>query len=254
MRTLLLVTAFTALGTTAARADQCAINDGPIAAKAAALVKKGATVLEFCEPCNDRSPGTAYTVTTSDIRGGELYVNGKGIDLAYLYLQTRPDEFENVGRLTRCGATRVSESIVNGRPRGPNGRPPMPPMPPRVTGPDDFAGVWNVRITTQYSSCPKVAPQGTEQVRWVMTNTGPAMVLELPSGNKLTGAIDTKGSFQKSTLRSLQRPSATALSLSQFAKDTFSGTLIRAESIAGSPRDPICVVHQNIWARREVTP
>jgi hypothetical protein len=253
MRTFLLTSVLALAAAGPALADQCAINSSPVTARAVALVKKGATVLEYCEPCGDKAPGAPYTVTTVDVRGGEVYINGKGIDLAYLYVQTQPDELENVGIATQCGAARVSSRISNGRPIGPprGPRPSMPPPPPRVTGVDDFAGTWNVRITTQYSSCPKVAPTGSEQVRWVTSNTGLDLALHLPSGTRLAGTIDAKGGFQRSTLRSVLRPSAVALQLSQFSKDSFGGTLIRAEALPGSPRDPVCVIHQNISARRE---
>jgi hypothetical protein len=253
---LSLVATGAVFASSTARADQCALNSPPVAATAAKLVKQGATVLDYCEPCGDRAPGKPYTVNTVGLARGELVVNGADVDLAYLFLQTAPGEFRNVGIMTMCGAEDVSEWIRGGKPSGPvartpsRARPPIPPPPPRASGPDDLAGLWNVRITTKYSSCPGVRA-GSEQTTWRITTNGGVLELESADGAMLGGPVEIQPrSTLKATLRPKLHPSGTVLSLSMFFKDQLHGTLVRAKVLAGTARDPVCVVQQELSARR----
>ncbi|HEY5937440.1 MAG TPA: hypothetical protein VIU61_22495, partial [Kofleriaceae bacterium] len=147
---LLLFGALLATTTHAAHADQCAKNPKAVIDGAAYLVKKGATVLEYCEPCRDAAPGKPYVVQTVAVKDGELYINGATVDLAYLFLKTGPDEFKNIGHLTGCDASGTSMKITGGKPSGPTatpppspgGRPPPPPPSPRPSSADELAGEW----------------------------------------------------------------------------------------------------------------
>ena len=223
-----------------AAADQCAKNPTAIAEKAAALVKKGANVLEFCEPCGDRAPGPGYVVRTVEVRDGELIVNGAGVDLAYLFVRTGPDERVNVGVQTACGASDVSEAIRGGKPTGPVKRPrpssphPLPPPSPRATSPAELAGTWNVRLTTRYSSCTVAAAPAFAE--WTLAYDG-ALDASAPS------------SLFRATLKPRRHPSGAAIQLSMFLKDRFSGWIITSvRTRQGS--DPVCVIYQDVSATR----
>jgi hypothetical protein len=247
----------TALSAPAARADQCALNPVSVGQAAGKLVKPGATVLEFCEPCGDKAPGQPYKVTSVSFQQGQLAVNAKTVDLAYLYVETGAGEFRNVGIAANCIASDVSEWIRNGKPSGrvargpwrtPNA-PPPPPMPPKVQSPDDIMGTWNVRITTRYSSCPGVLATGHEQVQWTIAATPTGAELATPDGI-LDGTLDPQHGYGfKTTLRPKKHPSSQAAILSFYFKDSFGGQLVRAQRNA-SAKDPICIIQQEVFAKR----
>ena len=56
-------------------------------------------------------------------------------------------------------------------------------------------------------------------------------------------------SIIKATLKPKQRPSSAVLQLTMFIKDRIGGVLIRTEKSA-NPKDPVCVIHQDIQATR----
>lgn len=248
-----------------ARADQCAINPTSVVDQAAALVKLGSTVLELCEPCGDVTPGQPVVVRSVSARDGKLFVNGAVSDLAYLFLRTSPDELVNVGLRAGCGASDVSEAIRGGKPTGPVKtrtapspspspapspfRRPLPPPPPRATAAAEFAGTWNVRLTTRYSSCTTVTPPAFAE--WTIGYDQGQLDLTSDTGADLGGTVDTsvRGSIFRATLQPKQRPSSTAIHLTMFVKDRLSGWVITSMK---TPRasDPICVIYQDVQATR----
>jgi hypothetical protein len=241
-----------------AHADQCAKNPRSVAEQAAALIKQGAAVVSFCEPCGDIAPGKPYTVQSVAVRDGELLVNGVATDLAYLYLQTGPDEFVNVGMRAGCGPSDVSEAIRGGKPTGtvkrptssrPFGRPPSPPSPSRAASAAELAGTWNVRLTTRYSSCPATtSPTFSE---WTIAYDQGQLDLTSDTGAELDGTLDPGGpsSLFRATLKPKQRPSGTAIHLSMFLKDRLSGWVITSVKTR-SASDPTCVIYQDLQANR----
>ena len=244
--------------TNLAHADQCAKNPTSVADHAALLVKPGATVVELCEPCGDVAPGKPFTVRRVSVQDGELLVNGAVTDLAYLFLQTGPDELVNVGVRTGCGASGVSEAIRGGKPTGPIktrtshqpfGRVSPPPPPPRATAASELAGTWNVRLTTRYSSCTTTAPPAFSE--WTIAHDRGQLDLTSDTGAELDGTLDPGGpsSMFRATLKPKQRPSGTAVHLSMFLKDRLSGWVITSVK---TPRasDPICVIYQDLQATR----
>ena len=244
--------------TNLARADQCAKNPTPVADRAAALVQKGATAVEFCEPCGEVAPGKPFTVQSVSVQSGELLVNGAVADLAYLFVQTGPDELVNVGVRTGCGASDVSGAIRGGKPTGPmrvrpgNGpgaRLPLPPPPPRATSAAELAGTWNVRLTTRYSSCTTTAPPAFSE--WTIDYDQGRLDLTSDTGAELTGTMDpgSPGSLFRATLKPKQHPSGTAIHLSMFVKDRFFGWAITSVKTR-SASDPICVIYQDLQATR----
>lgn len=100
---------------TAARADQCQLVDSDIADWAAKWLVKGASVIQYCEPCNDKGPGKAAAITKVDVKkdGGktELSLNGKGVDLAHTFVQTGKWTYTNVAVLAGCQVNQVSTTI-----------------------------------------------------------------------------------------------------------------------------------------------
>ncbi|MEJ7603628.1 MAG: hypothetical protein WKG01_37420 [Kofleriaceae bacterium] len=235
------------------RADQCALNPTAIADKAATLVKPGATVLEYCEPCRGGAPGKPYVVKTVEAKDGKLIVNGKLTDLAYLFVQTSPDKLENVGILAGCAAQGVSVSITGGKPSGqtspgPNGtRRPAPP-PPSPASAAEFAGAWNVRLTTRLSSCTSIVAPGVAD--WTIAVADGAVSLESGDGSKLAGTLDKViGSSYRTTLRPSKQASSAVLKATMIVKDRLHGTLVRSEN-TGDPQDPVCVIVQDFGATR----
>ncbi|GBC61791.1 hypothetical protein DENIS_2753 [Desulfonema ishimotonii] len=73
-------------------ADQAALIEKGKAYQAAALVSPGMELRRFCAPCGDAA-WTSLTVRGVEVRPAsgsyyELAVNGKGVDLAYVYIRT----------------------------------------------------------------------------------------------------------------------------------------------------------------------
>jgi len=127
------------LGTTgAARADQCMLVDGGTAMRALQLLHDHPQVLTYCEPCNDRAPGdpsAAGWVSTERDRSGsyQVVVDRREIDLAYTYVQTGPDRFDNLGQLAGCMPAGVSTTLTIRPPLVLAPRPVVPEPPPRTT-------------------------------------------------------------------------------------------------------------------------
>jgi hypothetical protein len=102
-----------------AHADQCEWIDNGVAVKAQAILKKSPTFIDYCEPCGDPAPGAPQQATTvnlitvsEDSKQGELWINGKAIDLAYVFVKTSEARYENLASLAGCPATGVSPSLA----------------------------------------------------------------------------------------------------------------------------------------------
>jgi len=90
-----------------AMADQCAYISQAEAQRAALLLQKGSVVAEYCELCGDTQATvkSVKSVSLTKVANGqytEVSVNGKGVDLAYLYLQVAPGKKVNVGLAINC--------------------------------------------------------------------------------------------------------------------------------------------------------
>ena len=99
--------AFALAAATPALADQCAWNEKAVADKAAALLKKGTTLQEICAACGDKKAKPLvvdHTVVaqTSDPKFYEVQVNGRGLDLAYVFVDDH-GRWVNLGRAVTCG-------------------------------------------------------------------------------------------------------------------------------------------------------
>ncbi|MCU0701370.1 MAG: hypothetical protein MUC96_33085 [Myxococcaceae bacterium] len=101
-----------------ALADQCAWIPRGQAEKAISKLK-GKNVIEWCEPCGEPKPAKtaakkASVVTArpvDDGKLGEVLVNEKPVDLAYLFVEWG-NTYRNVASLVGCPATGVSKRLT----------------------------------------------------------------------------------------------------------------------------------------------
>src|SRR5580698_8307823 len=129
MKSVPFVLAVVLAGSGVARADQCQLVDSGTAVRALQLLHDHPNVLAYCEPCGDRAPGEplrANHVATDRDRSGsyQVVIDRREVDLAYTYVQTGPDRFENLAHLAGCPASGVSPTLAIHAP---------PPEPPRTT-------------------------------------------------------------------------------------------------------------------------
>lgn len=89
--------------TIAAFADQAAYITKAEAEKAVALLKDKQQIKHFCNPCDDKeikleTIDSIEAVPTGYQGTWEVKINGEGIDLAYVYFETKKGEWKNVAR------------------------------------------------------------------------------------------------------------------------------------------------------------
>jgi hypothetical protein len=101
----------------AALADQCAWVDEQTASAARRFLPVGAVWVGLCEPCDERTPqvhvvGETRVGPTSSPRLYEVTIDGRPVDLAYVYVRATPDAkvLTNLARLVRCPTTGVSDT------------------------------------------------------------------------------------------------------------------------------------------------
>ena len=109
-----------------ALADQCSYVEKATADAAKDRLLKAGTVIPFCEPCGETAPGAPDKVEVVEVKkeGGnhwQVYMNGHGIDLAYIYVPTPKDTWRNLGIALNCGASDVSPVITKDGTLPPNG-------------------------------------------------------------------------------------------------------------------------------------
>jgi hypothetical protein len=100
-----------------ARADQCQWIDATVAEQARSIVKKFPTFVEYCEPCGDPAPGvpqhaTSVALAVPEPAYRELRLDGKAVDLAYVFVKTDATRYRNLAALAGCPATGVSPSLA----------------------------------------------------------------------------------------------------------------------------------------------
>ncbi|NJK41173.1 MAG: hypothetical protein HC934_07130 [Acaryochloridaceae cyanobacterium SU_2_1] len=95
----------------AAYADQCSYVSKSQAIAAFNAINLGQNIYHFCENCGDRSPKTekvqSLSVANTTTSDWQVLVNGKGIDLAYTYIEYRNDAQQrlNLALLAACPAS-----------------------------------------------------------------------------------------------------------------------------------------------------
>ena len=100
-----------------ARADQCQLVDSGTAVRALQLLHDGPNVLTYCEPCGDRAPGepvrAARAGAERDAMGSyQVVIDRREVDLAYTYVQTGPERFDNLAKLAGCPTSGVSPTLA----------------------------------------------------------------------------------------------------------------------------------------------
>lgn len=114
---LLLITISCLLAAGTARADQCAWLDDEQATTAQVILQEHPNVLEYCEPCGDEKPGEPFPVKTVHIAIPKpgyktIVINSEEVDLAYLYIEISPTQYENLALQVGCPAEDVSQSVT----------------------------------------------------------------------------------------------------------------------------------------------
>lgn len=84
-------------------ADQAAYITRVQAEKAAAFLKDKKEIRHYCAPCDDKGDEVEEITTVEAAPAGyhdywEVKVNGKGIDLAYVYFQTKKGKWKNLAK------------------------------------------------------------------------------------------------------------------------------------------------------------
>lgn len=97
-------------------ADQCAYITHDEASRAVLLLQKGAVVGFNCAPCGEVGIQKVEVVSKAEVASAnfqdfsEVKLNGKGIDLAYTYIQTAPNKMVNLAKAVGCQS--LDESSV----------------------------------------------------------------------------------------------------------------------------------------------
>lgn len=95
-------------------ADQCAYITKEQALIAASRLNLGDRIYLFCEPCGDRHPQQttikSLALKTVDYQNyWQVYINNKGIDLAYVFIPAKIDTYLlNLAAIAACPAVDVS--------------------------------------------------------------------------------------------------------------------------------------------------
>jgi hypothetical protein len=112
------------LSFTAAQADQCAWIPKATAEAAVKYLQPQAEWASYCEPCGDSKPTYGKVVEGAQIRTTsapdlwEVVVDGKAVDLAYVFVLRRPSDNKlgNLAFLTGCPTSGVSKTIARKAP------------------------------------------------------------------------------------------------------------------------------------------
>jgi len=102
---------------TSAHADQCQLVDSGTAVRALQLLHDHPNVVTYCEPCGDRAPSdvtnAAWVATERDRSGSyQVVIDRREVDLAYTFVQTDPDRFDNLAQLAGCPVSGVSTTLT----------------------------------------------------------------------------------------------------------------------------------------------
>lgn len=139
MKSLAIAFALVTGVATTARADQCQLVDSGTAVRALQLLHDHPNVVTYCEPCGDRAPGdvtnAAWVATERDRSGSyQVVIDRREVDLAYTFVQTEPDRFDNLAQLAGCPVSGVSSTLTIHAPPPPVViAPPVPQTVPQTT-------------------------------------------------------------------------------------------------------------------------
>ena len=97
-------------------ADQAAWITKAQAEKAATFLKKQKEIRHYCAPCSDKGDSVEdiSSVEAVKIDGQEYWevqVNGKGIDLAYVYFKTKKGKWKNLAKEVKVKVSDVPKTL-----------------------------------------------------------------------------------------------------------------------------------------------
>ncbi len=96
-------------------ADQCMLINKKLAKDSLEFFKPGTKIGHICEPCGETKV-KAQTVKSSSIKKvgqySQVVVNGKDVDLAYVYYLANGKTYYNVAGLVGCPASGVSFNLA----------------------------------------------------------------------------------------------------------------------------------------------
>ena len=97
-------------------ADQAAYISEKQAKKAVKLLKDKKQIKHLCEPCGDTVPETVEIETIEAVKTDymdywEVKINGKGVDLAYIYYKRKKNKWMNVAMKLDIEVSDVSKYL-----------------------------------------------------------------------------------------------------------------------------------------------
>jgi hypothetical protein len=117
MRIVFVIASVAMIWSRPAHADQCDWLDDPSTARRA--VRELATHVEYielCEPCGDKAPGEprrAGKIAVRSIDGhSEVAIDGRTVDLAYVYVKISGRLYRNLAMLAGCPTMGVSPRLL----------------------------------------------------------------------------------------------------------------------------------------------
>ena len=222
-----------------ASADQCAWITLKQANKALQLLKQGQVIRHFCEPCGEKTWTEEKIVSVAskpeDDKNLSIQVNGKGIDLAYIFIETSPGRWENLASLTGCPTTDVSKILKS-----------APSTRASTAATDGLVGTWNVTIKVLSSSCSQVKEGRAQSFQWLINIDGNKLsinVLGETSFKKFEGQFDGSTIKVKSEGGSQSQANVTG----EFKGNRITGQRIISTTCDGKP----ATVIENLSASKQ---
>lgn len=124
---VLILSILTLLLSVAAYADQAAYVEKEVATRAVSILKGVTKIAHLCEPCREANP-SVEDIKQVDMTGPSdglwsVRVNGKGVDLAYVFYPTANGRWRNLGLEVKADVDGVSAfiSVDSARNASPNG-------------------------------------------------------------------------------------------------------------------------------------
>lgn len=117
MKKLIISLFILAISAISILADQAAYITQAQAQKAAAFLKDKKQIRHYCNPCSDKGDRieditTVEAVAVPDTDGyWEVLVNGKGIDLAYVYFRDKNGKWKNLAKQMKIKVSDVPKTL-----------------------------------------------------------------------------------------------------------------------------------------------
>jgi len=116
MKVVFVIASVAVLAVRPAHADQCEWLDDPSTARRAAReLAAHPEIVELCEPCGDAAPGAPRRASNVSVRSvddhHELAIDGRTVDLAYIYVKISGGLYRNLAMLAGCPTSGVSPRL-----------------------------------------------------------------------------------------------------------------------------------------------